>query len=359
MMTKCLLISLLSISSVCLIGAEVTFPEKEWQEASPDSQGIDAKKLETAMSYLDNFCSEQGNSQAMLIRNGYVVWQGKDIYNKHLVWSCSKSVMSMCFGLCWDDGLLTPDTFAKEFMPELAAEYPLVQLKHLGAMTSGLEWQKDKPFVAAPPQHPPGTHYHYNASQPNTLSYICTKASGKAMRELFTQRIAEPLQMDPAGWSWGTQAHPDGTLVNGGAGRPGVGVEMNASNMARLGWFLANKGRWNGKQLLSESFIDYATHSHWQHPAIKSYDEAGWYTSITGTYGFLFWTNGVRPDGNRMWPHATENTFAIQGNRNNICIVVPEWNLVLVRLGTDKNINTDLYDGVLMTLKDAMNIRDW
>ncbi len=350
---------LVMLSMLHLPAAEIVFPEKEWQTATPDSQGVNAKQLETAMSYLDKFCSKQGNSQAMVIRNGYVIWKGDDTDNVHHIWSCAKSVMSMSFGLCWDDGLVTPETYAKEFWPAMAKDFPDVQLKHIGSFQSGINWTKENPYVLGEPLHKPGTHYHYGHAQPNALAYICTKAAGKTMKDLFTERIAGPIQMNPEMWSWGSEKHPDGTEVNGGAGRPGFGVAMNAQTMARLGWLLANKGKWNGKQILSEKFVDYATHSHWDPSKTKPYDEKAWYTHVHGAYGFMFWCNGIRPDGVRMWPHATKNTFALQGNRNNICIVVPEWNLVLVRLGTDKNINVDLYDGVLMTLKDAMKIRDF
>jgi hypothetical protein len=38
--------------------------------------------------------------------------------------------------------------------------------------------------------------------------------------------------------------------------------------------------------------------------------------------------------------------------------VVPEWQLVLVRLGTDKNINCDLYDAVLQTVQHGSSDGD-
>ena len=342
------------IATTGLFAVENVFPAAEWEQATPESQGLNAKNVEAAMQYIGNICGKQGNTQSILIRHGKIVWQGSDVDQVHHVWSCSKSIMSMCFGLTVDDGLLKADDYAKDYAPELAADYPDVQLKHLGAMTSGVTFVKKQPFVLAPPLHAPGTHYHYNSAQPNMLSYICSKVQKKTMKELFIKRIANPIGMKDGSWTWGEQQHPDGTVVNGGAGIPGIGLGMNAKTMARIGWLLANKGKWNDKQLLSESYIDWATKSHWTLPDIKVHDPKGWYRHIQGVYGFLFWSNGIGPDGQRYWPHAPANTFALQGNRNNICIVVPEWDLILVRLGTDNNINCRLYDAALMTISDKM-----
>jgi CubicO group peptidase (beta-lactamase class C family) len=55
-----------------------------------------------------------------------------------------------------------------------------------------------------------------------------------------------------------------------------------------------------------------------------------------GVYGFNWWTNGVRPDGRRLLPHAPEGTFLAVGLHHNVLIVIPEWEMVVVRLGEDE-----------------------
>ncbi|MDJ0783996.1 MAG: hypothetical protein QNJ22_18640 [Desulfosarcinaceae bacterium] len=55
----------------------------------------------------------------------------------------------------------------------------------------------------------------------------------------------------------------------------------------------------------------------------------------SGAYGYLWWVNGRRNNGERLWPGATPNTFAAYGAKNNLMFVVPEWNMVIVRLGLD------------------------
>ncbi|OHB80168.1 MAG: hypothetical protein A2Z25_02270 [Planctomycetes bacterium RBG_16_55_9] len=55
----------------------------------------------------------------------------------------------------------------------------------------------------------------------------------------------------------------------------------------------------------------------------------GW----SGAYGFYWYTNGVRADGKRRWPAAPAGAYAAQGGGGNTLFVIPEWNMVVVRLG--------------------------
>ena len=56
---------------------------------------------------------------------------------------------------------------------------------------------------------------------------------------------------------------------------------------------------------------------------------------LRSRYGFYWWTNDKRPDGKRWWPAAPPKAFTSHGHSCNFCFVIPEWNLVVVRLGTE------------------------
>ncbi len=88
--------------------------------------------------------------------------------------------------------------------------------------------------------------------------------------------------------------------------------------------------------------------------SVPPYNRRAWYTGLTGAYGFNWWVNGVRRDGKPRWPQAPSKTAAVQGNYNNYCFVVPEWEMVIVRLGTDRRINNDLYNNFFAKLKLAI-----
>jgi CubicO group peptidase (beta-lactamase class C family) len=108
-----------------------------------------------------------------------------------------------------------------------------------------------------------------------------------------------------------------------------------------------------GEQLISRRYIDCATVPH-VGPGVPPYEAEGWYKGLPGSYGLNWWTNGITPEGRRMWPSAPVHTFAAQGHFNNICLIVPEWRTVIVRLGGDVVIDTDLYDRVFAAFRQAM-----
>jgi CubicO group peptidase (beta-lactamase class C family) len=53
-------------------------------------------------------------------------------------------------------------------------------------------------------------------------------------------------------------------------------------------------------------------------------------------YGYNWWVNGKLPSGQLRYPGAPPRTFVASGHNNNRLWVIPEWGLVIVRLGQDQ-----------------------
>ena len=328
------------------------FPEKEWQTAAPESVGVNSEKLAAAMEDLRSVCGPIGISEVVVVRDGVVIWQGENVRNRHLVWSCTKSFMSTCIGLLWDDGKCTPSTLAHEYYPELKKDYPTVTLEHLATFTSGYDCENEDFAKMLPPMYPVGTAFHYSA-QSNLLAAVLTRIAGEPLQNLFLRRIGNEIGLTPEYFHWDTARTLDGMVLNGGGGYPGSGVHCSPLGLARFGWLYTNGGNWNGKQLISQRYIAYASVPRVL-PTIPPHDPAGWYKDLPGSYGLNWWVNGIIPSGRRMWPNAPVSTFAAQGNNNNICFVIPDWRMTIVRGGGDNIISTDLYDGMFGLIKDAL-----
>lgn len=309
------------------------FPGQAWATAEPAAMGVDPERLQEAIDYFAGYCGEQSVSEMMVIRHGRVIWAGENTESQHPVWSVSKSFCAVTAGLLYDDGLISPKTKLAELVPAYAEYYPEVTVHHCLSLTDGFsnqDWnQLDK---VSPPLFPPGEYFHY-APGVNPLARAMTAAAGEELSELFKRRIADPIGMQH--WRWGHLAEENGIKINGAAGQPESALHTTASDLARLGLLLLNEGEWNGQPLLSAEWIELATRPQ-AGPAIPAFDADAWYNGIIGAYGYLFWVNGVQPGGERIWPAAPPETFALQGNRNNICWVIPEWDMVIVRTGTDK-----------------------
>jgi len=320
------------------------WPGETWQTASPESQGVDSTKLDQAMSYLASKCGSQGTSQAVVIRNGYMVWKGSDIDNNHNVWSATKSFTSMVLGLLIDDGKCTLDTYAKDYVSSLSSDYSDVKLRHFATMTSGYNGVRHKeesscqsytPFEPAPPQFSLGSRFKYCDDAMNQFGNVLTRIANRTMEDLFRDRIANPIGMNDDKWDWVDWGVVDGLVVNGGAGNKGKGIHISAHELARFGLLFLNRGNWSGRQLISSSWVDQATS-----PQVPS--------SIPGSDG-RYCYNWWRLSG------APVPTYIASGHNNNKCIVIRDWNMVIVRLGKDGSISNDIYATFLDKVEDALD----
>ena len=325
----------------------LVFPGDIWQRATPESQCIDSSKLHQALDYLHANASGVGTDETVIVRNGYLIWEGPDANNVHEIYSCTKTFTSTILGLLATDGVLSVDDYAAKYLPSLDDQYPeysKIKFSHLATMTSGYDsimgdgwtfYEKDPlkhhEYVLSfttpgPPLFPAGTSFKYHDPAVHILGYILTKAAGESLEQVFRKRIANPIGMKQ--FTWSNYGYKDGILFNNPAGTPGKGqggVYSSPLDLARYGLLYLNKGSWNGKQILDASFVERATST--QVPAeVKTK-----YFDLTGRYGFFWWTNGIKTDGKRPWPSGPPKTFAAHGAGRNFIFVIPEWRLVIVR----------------------------
>jgi hypothetical protein len=92
------------------------------------------------------------------------------------------------------------------------------------------------------------------------LGNILARVAGEPLAAMFKRRIADPIGMTR--WDWGVAGIlDDGLPLNNVAGTPSrsPGIQTSAQDFARLGHLFLNDGLWNGKRLLTASFIQQAT----------------------------------------------------------------------------------------------------
>lgn len=343
------------------------FPGKQWEEATPESQGVDPGKLKEAVALLDRTVGSNGVHELVIIRNGRMIWHGDDIDKVHGVWSFTKSFTSTVCGLLIDDGKCTLETKAMDFLPDMAATYPTVTIRQFATMTSGYRAIGDEPqgkYKHGPSNTPykpnpeplftpPGSKFAYWDSAMNQFAHLLTRIAGEPMVDLFRRRIADPIGMDPAKWHWGDWGSVDGIVVNGGSGNKSGPMKISARETARFGLLFLNRGNWNGKQLISEHWVSEV--SRVQAPATLPLGHPESKTVGPGTYGFNWWVNGIKPDGSRKLPGAPPDVFYGAGHNNNMCFVIPDWNMVIVRLGLDGHARDEVWGDFLAKIGDSLN----
>lgn len=317
------------------------FPDQEWEASLPEVQHVDGSKLELALNYLEKHSKQDGNSELMIVRNGYVIWEGENTTKSHNIYSCSKTFTSTVLGLLIDDGVLSLDEKATKYEPLLEEYYSQVTFRHFTTMTSGYSAKGDSRWpdtdysdwswtVYEPeePLFPAGSAYAYWDEAQMMFGRVLTQVLQKPMIDFMKERITDPIGMGD--WDWYTEKDIDGIPINNGC----TNVHINASQFARYGLLYLNKGSWNGQQLLSKEWVKMATSV--QVPASLPMGNTDRKSTIgPGCYGFNWWVNGKMADGNLKLPGAPEGCYYASGLNNNKCIVIPQWNMVIVRMGDD------------------------
>jgi CubicO group peptidase (beta-lactamase class C family) len=186
----------------------------------------------------------------------------------------------------------------------------------------------------------------------NVFALVLTRLAGESLEQLLKRQIADPIGMNPQRWRWGVDVQDRGVAVNGGTGNDDKGIAISAGEAARFGLLFLNKGSWNGRQLISARWVEEATRvqvpaeMQWSHP------ESG--IDRRGSYGFNWSANGLRPDGMRRYSGAPPGMFWAAGHNNNRCFIIPEWNMVIVRLGLDGNPADHVWNDFLASVGEAV-----
>jgi CubicO group peptidase (beta-lactamase class C family) len=318
------------------------FADEDWSEATPASQRVDMVKLKAAVADMDRSFGPDGAKELVVIRNGYLIWKGPNVDAYHNVWSATKVFTSTVLGLLIQDGKCALDDLAVKHLPDLDDQhraYARIKLRHLASMSSGYKGQLVNMTAEQPwgdpmaylrptaPLFESGTQVQYHDHQVFLLGHILTQLAGESEKSLFKRCIADPIGMSQ--WDWGVSGKVKVTELNNAAGTPSrtPGIQTTARQMARFGLLYLNRGNWQGKQLLPAWFVEEATKN--QVPGVGESE------FLHARYGFYWCTNDKKPDGKRPWPSAPPRTYLSSGHSCNFCFVIPEWNMVVVRLGTE------------------------
>ncbi|MTB51395.1 serine hydrolase [Lewinella sp. W8] len=313
------------------------FPDTGWVNASPESLGVTPDSLMAALEYLSQYCKEDGLEETMIVRHGRVIWSGDSLAKVHDIWSCTKSFVSTAAGLMAAEGLLDLDQPVAVHEPLLAEQYPNATYRHFLTMTSGYNargstrWPGDvsedwsaTPFTPAAPLFEPGTAFAYWDEAMIMLGRALTKVSEVSLENYLAETLLYPIGIEDWSW-WYEEALPDGTPINFG----GTGLKMCALDQARFGLLFLNDGVWNGQRILPEGWVAEATAN--QVPtslALADTDRQS--TDGRGIYGYNWWVINEGTDA----PVAGAFT---SGLNHNVCLIIPAWDMVIVRQGVDGN----------------------
>lgn len=308
---------------------------------SPESQGVLSKGISDFLKATKDSGLEWHSF--MLVRHGNVVaegwWKPFEAANKHTLYSLSKSFTSTAIGFLVQEGKISVNDQVLKFFPDDAPTSPsenlkAMKIKHLLTMNTGhhtdsmpdlranpnQSWVKS--FLAKPVEHEPSTFFMYNTGATYMLGAIVHKVTGQLLENYLAPRLFQPLNI--TGYDW--EKSPQGLNT------AGYGLRVSTEDIAKFGQLYLQKGKWNGKQLLPESWINEATSK-------QTTSQAGDNDWSQG-YGYQFW---------RCKP----GFYRGDGAFGQFCMVMPEQDAVLVMTCESFNLQKTM-DVAYQTLLPAM-----
>lgn len=338
MFKKLFFISMLLIflvGDVCFGGPE-NWPTNGWKTSTPEEQGMDSAKLAEMLISI-NLQKDKIDSIAV-IRHGCLVLESYRYPNtaetKHVVNSCTKSVISALIGIAVKEGYIKGiDQKVNDFFPESQYKFGTgmntLALKYLLTMSSGMDWL-EVPTSISPEEMlrsknwtryilestviaNPGTRFNYNSGGSHLLSSILTRATGKSALDYGREKLFGPLGITDVDW----EHDPQG--VNNG----GWGLKMRTVDMAKFGYLYLKRGVWDGKEIIPADWVGDSTRKHIETPSTIGYNG----------YGYLWWLTEY-------------GGYYAMGSNGQYIFVIPEKDLV-VAFTSSLAINAQLPEALM------------
>lgn len=318
---------------------------------------------------------DRGAANGLVIYKGYVIAKWGDPHRVDLTFSVAKSFLSTTVGLAVDRKLIASekdlvhpymgpivpydpnrafqnkadhlmeedvfDLFAGEHNRKITWEHLLRQTSDWeGTLWGKPDWA-DRPQGSSKdwltrPRNEPGTVYKYNDTRVNVLALAALQVWRKPLPVVLKEELMDKIGASPT-WRWTGYENSfvilDGQIMQSvsGGSHWGGGLFISAYDQARFGYLTLRKGKWNGQQVISESWIRLSRTP----------------TSVQPNYGFM---NYFLNTDKKEIPAAPETAFFHLGAGTNMVYVDEENDLVIVSRWIKNDQKAELVRMVLESL---------
>jgi len=241
--------------------------------------------------------------------------------------SMSKSITSALLGKAIDDGFIKNlDQPVSDFYPQY--EGTGLTVGDLSSMASGLDWNESysNPFGMTARAYydadlaedilklkvvdTPGKSYKYLSGNTQLLAMVIQKATKKQLSDYLYESFWNKIGAENSAiWQIDDE---ENKLV-----KAYCCLGSNARDFARFGKLYKDYGKWNGEQILDSTFVAKSITPRF---------------AESSEYGYGFWLSDFM--GKKI--------FAMRGILGQYVIVIPEDDLIIVRLGHQRGAKTEL-----------------
>jgi len=228
---------------------------------TPESFGISSK-------YIDSFFNEIDNDDSIIMNRALVVKDDAIIAEKchypydmktwNSSFSLTKTTIGLAIGFLYDEGKIDLDEKVYKILspkdPILLSSRNLT-IRDLLTMQSGSKfneassavsehWVKD--FLTSTTKFKSGTAFEYNSLNTYMLSAIVSSLAQESVSSYLKRKLYDPLEINDFFYETSPEGIEEG----------GWGLYITPEDMAKLGILVRDFGRWKGKQIISEKWIN-------------------------------------------------------------------------------------------------------
>lgn len=336
----------------------------EWPTASPESEGLSTARLKAMADEISSGKFKKVES-VLVARHGKLVYEsyfgGTDASTLRDTRSATKTVTSMLTGIALDKNLLPglntpilPFFRDKQPLQNPDARKQKITVEDLLTMSSVLEcndwndasrgneermyliedWAKfflDLPIRGYWDDNEPDPQFKrlfsYCTAGVVTLGEVLHRSAKMPVEELAARNLFGPLGITDVKWLHS----PMGVTMTGG------GLRLRSRDLLKLAQLYADGGAWNGRQIVSKTWVDRSVQPH------ARIDEKT-------LYGYLWWLKTFNA-GEKCYPAAF-----MSGNGGNKVVLIPSLEMAVVITATNYNTRGmhDLTEQVLSQVLAAV-----
>ncbi len=298
---------------------------------------------------LDELLESNETVAFLVIKDDTIIFERYyDDFNQSSVslsFSMAKSFFSILIGCAIDDGYIqSVDQPVTDFVPELTKNgYEKVTIKHLLQMNSVMDYVEDenpfgvharfyftsnieKELVKLKVIKEPSQPFIYKSGENALLGLILKRVlKTKTITEYMQERVWEPIGMEHDG-AWCIDREGEDGLE-----KTWCCISATAKDFAKFGRLYLNGGNWNGKQVVSSSWVEESTR-------IDTTEGSAW------NYQYHWWLVS-KENGDYM----------ANGHLGQYLYINPKEQMIIVRLGKGEgDLNQEDWIGILTSLAEKI-----
>lgn len=237
----------------------------------------------------------------------------------HEIYSATKSVLSVAFGIAYDRGLVDVQKSVLEYLPATKVDklsetqrkiFALITLQRL--LTMSVEGFPFRPegdnwldySLACNVEHPDEKVFNYSNINPFLIGVVLSEVLGCDLGEFIKEEIFKPLNIT----NYEMKYSPEGYFYGAS------GMKLCVHDLSKFGLLMSNGGVYNGIRILSKEYVSLAI-------SVQQMNREG-------GYGYYFWKYR---DG-----------FSINGKWKQKCYCIPKQNIIVTYLSHIEDDSHDL-----------------